>query len=198
MDPFSRISLSDQESAVLRHAAEGMTDREIALKMSVSEKTIDTYWSRIRQKLNARNRTHAVAIAYRETYENRLDPLFGCDEMLQQSEEGVWIVDRKGDTVFANKKLADMFGYSTDEMQKKNYLDVLDERAKEEAHQLIRSTRKSDDDSLHASGKSFNFRFKRADGSDCHVLMTTTPIMNEEGECFRTLAMLNEIEPPDS
>ncbi|HZH98126.1 MAG TPA: helix-turn-helix transcriptional regulator, partial [Fimbriimonadaceae bacterium] len=66
MDPFSRISLSDQESAVLRHAAVGLTDREIAQKMSVSEKTIDTYWSRIRQKLNARNRTHAVAIAYRE------------------------------------------------------------------------------------------------------------------------------------
>lgn len=188
-DPFGHTNLSDQETSVLRLAAEGCTDREIARRMHVSEKTIDTYWSRIRQKLDARNRTHAVAIAYQEAMEDsQLDPLFGCDQMLRDTAEGVWILDLHGRTVFANQRLADLFGYSLEEMEGRSGWDLLDEEGRIEARKLVEN---------YPEGRreSFKFRFKKKDGSDLDVIMTTSPILNDEGKMIRSLALVNEIPP---
>lgn len=187
-DPFAHSNLSDQETAVLRLASEGCTDREIAQKLKVSEKTIDTYWSRIRQKLDARNRTHAVAIAFKDAYEDKLDPLFGCDEMLKECEEGIWIVDQRGNTVFANQKLADMFGYTLEEMQKMSGWDLLDDEGRVAARKMV-------EEFPDGRRDSFYFRYKRKDGSDLHVMMSTTPITDDSGRPIRSLGMLNEIDP---
>lgn len=53
-------SLSNQEMVVLRVLAEGCTDREIAHRLSVSEKTVGTQVSSILRKLEVANRTQAV------------------------------------------------------------------------------------------------------------------------------------------
>jgi PAS domain S-box-containing protein len=163
-----------------------MTDREIAARMSVSEKTVDTYWARVRQKLDARNRTHAVAIAYRFAYEDRRDPLFGCSEMLGESEEGVWIIDLHGNTIYANKKLADLFGYSKEEMQRLNAWDLLDDEGRAEA-------RRTSEEFPSGRRDTYRFRFKKKDGTDLRVLMTQSPICDEHGNEIRSLVMLNEI-----
>lgn len=189
-DPFAHSNLSDQETAVLRLAAEGLTDKEIASRMKVSEKTVDTYWARVRQKLDARNRTHAVAIAFKDAYENKLHPLFGCDEMLADCQEGVWIIDMRGNTVYANQKLADMFGYSLEYMQKVNGWELLDEHGRAEA-------RKLSVDFPTGPLDSFKFRFKKSDGSDLWVLMSTSPIRDENGNQIRSLAMLNALPEED-
>ena len=188
-DPFAHPRLSDQETCVLRFAADGMTDREIAHRMNVSEKTVDTYWTRIRQKLNARNRTHAVAIAFKAAYTDPRDPFYGCDEMLADAEEGVWITDLHGNTVYVNQKLASMFGYSCEEMARLTSWDLLDDEGRAEAKKL---------NGQFPSGRedSFNFRFKRKDGDDLWVVMTISPIKDENGTLIRSLALLNELPEP--
>jgi PAS domain S-box-containing protein len=185
-DPFAQSNLSEQESSVLRLAARGHTDKEIAQRMGVSEKTIDTYWSRIRNKLDARNRTHAVAIAFRRALHDQHDPLFGCDEMLKNSEEGVWIMDLHAETVYVNEKAAKMFGYKPEAMAQISGWDLMDEEARA-------TIRKISDGFPKGRQDSFKFRFKRSDGSDLWVLMTITPILDEEGRQIRTLALLNEL-----
>ncbi|HEX6800227.1 MAG TPA: response regulator transcription factor [Ktedonobacterales bacterium] len=57
------VALSLQEAAVLGHIADGLTTKEIAQHLVVSTRTVDTYLSRLFQKLGASNRTQAVAIA---------------------------------------------------------------------------------------------------------------------------------------
>ena len=44
-------------------AANGSGDKEIARQINVSVATIRTYWDRVKVKLGARNRTHAVVVA---------------------------------------------------------------------------------------------------------------------------------------
>ena len=56
-------TLSSREIEVLRLAAAGCADKEIALHLGVSLTTVRTYWDRIRGKIRAKNRTHAVCIA---------------------------------------------------------------------------------------------------------------------------------------
>ena len=59
-------SLSNRELDVLHMLAAGCTDREIAHRLSISEKTVGTHVSAILRKLDVANRTQA-AIQARET-----------------------------------------------------------------------------------------------------------------------------------
>jgi DNA-binding CsgD family transcriptional regulator len=55
--------LSPRELVVLAKAANGLVDKEIAKFIDVQPATIRTYWDRLRLKLHAKNRTHAVSLA---------------------------------------------------------------------------------------------------------------------------------------
>ena len=67
------IHLSEQERRLLRGAARGKTDKEVAEEMSITVGTVSTYWQRIRGKLEATNRTHAVAIFIIAHYRARIE-----------------------------------------------------------------------------------------------------------------------------
>lgn len=57
--------LSQQESRVLTHMAEGMTNREIAGRMGLSEKTVKNYSSHMMAKLGVTRRTEAAALYWK-------------------------------------------------------------------------------------------------------------------------------------
>jgi DNA-binding NarL/FixJ family response regulator len=54
------MELSLRETEIIIHIANGFSDKEIATKLNISSRTIQTYVVRICLKLNARNRVHAV------------------------------------------------------------------------------------------------------------------------------------------
>lgn len=58
-------SLSQQERVLLAHMAAGLTNREIAVKMCLSEKTIRNYVSSLLLKLGVKRRSAAAAISAR-------------------------------------------------------------------------------------------------------------------------------------
>lgn len=62
--PASLDSLTDREREVLRLIARGLTNKEIAETLVISELTAKTHVSRILTKLDLVNRVHAVVFAY--------------------------------------------------------------------------------------------------------------------------------------
>jgi DNA-binding NarL/FixJ family response regulator len=58
--------LTKREREVLELLADGMTPREIAHELFISQKTVGTHIQRILNKLEVHSRSEAVAIAYRE------------------------------------------------------------------------------------------------------------------------------------
>lgn len=60
---FKPLSLSRRERETLTLAAYGHTDLEIARRLCLGARTVRVYLFRARQKLNAANTTHAVAVA---------------------------------------------------------------------------------------------------------------------------------------
>lgn len=58
--------LTPREQEVLRLIAEGLATREVAMKLSYSERTIKNVLHDVAMKLGARSRSHAVAHAVRE------------------------------------------------------------------------------------------------------------------------------------
>ena len=59
--------LSKREKEVLRWIAEGKTAWEISVILNISERTVSFHTSNILAKLNAVNKTHAVALAVSES-----------------------------------------------------------------------------------------------------------------------------------
>lgn len=57
------LSLSDREYEVLKEIASGLSNREIAEKLFLTESTIKTHVSNLFVKLNAKRRTQAIQMA---------------------------------------------------------------------------------------------------------------------------------------
>jgi DNA-binding NarL/FixJ family response regulator len=60
-DPIAFLSPSERE--LLRHLSGGLSNREIAARMYLSEKTVKNYVSRLLRKLDLRRRTEAMAFS---------------------------------------------------------------------------------------------------------------------------------------
>ena len=59
------VKLTHREMEALHYLSDGMTSPEIASILEISNHTVDWYMNGIQQKLKAKNRHHAVAIAFR-------------------------------------------------------------------------------------------------------------------------------------
>ena len=120
-----------------------------------------------------------------------------AEEALRQSEEkyriivetaneGVWITDAERKTVLVNQRMADMLGFTMEEMQGSTPSDFLD--AGQE--QLTRKTREE----LGTGARiSREFKFRRKDGSELWVLSNASPVLDGEGRHYRTVSLLADI-----
>ncbi len=59
------IQLTRREGEALRLLAEGLTSQDIAQMLGITSHTVDWYMNGIQRKLGARNRHHAIALAFR-------------------------------------------------------------------------------------------------------------------------------------
>jgi LuxR family transcriptional regulator len=64
--PGLEITMTHREIQALNNLAEGRTSPEIASILAVSSNTVDWYVTSLQTKLKARNRNHAVALAFRQ------------------------------------------------------------------------------------------------------------------------------------
>ena len=60
---IERLGVTPRELEILQLIAAGLSNREIAERLNVSENTVKTHSTRLFSKLNARRRTQAVQIA---------------------------------------------------------------------------------------------------------------------------------------
>ena len=56
--------LNSRELDIISHSAKGLTAKQIARLTGLEHRTVESYVANIKKKLNAKNITHAVYIAY--------------------------------------------------------------------------------------------------------------------------------------
>jgi DNA-binding NarL/FixJ family response regulator len=64
-EPANAIPLTRSELAVLRAAAQGLPNKEIATQLSVTQQTVKFHLTKIYRKLGVANRTEAAQYAFR-------------------------------------------------------------------------------------------------------------------------------------
>lgn len=107
--------LSEREGDVLRLAAEGMTDKEIARRLNITPKTVRTYWDRMRLKLDAASRTEVLAKAVQSGSPGLSQSLSHWKALVEDLPLLFVVLDSDLKVVYANREALSCSGYSLEE-----------------------------------------------------------------------------------
>lgn len=107
-------------------------------------------------------------------------------KLVQNAAEGIWVLDADDCTTFVNKKLAQMLGYTVDEMLGRPVYDFLTEHGRSLARSRLASRRRGVSDSQEV-------RVIRKDGGEVWVILTGGPLTGDDGGYAGSLDMLVDI-----
>jgi PAS domain S-box-containing protein len=107
-------------------------------------------------------------------------------QIVETSQEGIWVIDAAAKTTYVNAKMADMLGYSEADMLGKSVFDFMDDTARQEAIQRFEHRQQG-------LGEIHDFRFRRKDGSDLWAIVSTTVMTDEAGHFLGSLGMITDI-----
>jgi two-component system cell cycle sensor histidine kinase/response regulator CckA len=106
--------------------------------------------------------------------------------LIDSAQEGVWVIDTTGRTTFANRKLAELFGCSIEELMTSTMFDYMDADAIELA--TLNMSRRG-----AGIGEQHDFRFRRKDGRSFWALLSTSPLFDEQGRYTGSMALVTDI-----
>jgi PAS domain S-box-containing protein len=130
---------------------------------------------------NSRDVTEAKqVVAALQQSENRFRTI------VETSREGIWMLDEKGNTVYVNGRMAEMLGYTPDEMMGQPLWNFMDEVAGVEAHINLERRRQG-------LSEQHDFRFRHKDAHDVWTIIATNPLPSHNGEFTGTLGMVTDI-----
>jgi len=106
--------------------------------------------------------------------------------IVETAQEGIWLLDNQGITTYVNPKMAEILGYTVDEMMGRSMFDFMDESAISQAQKNLE--RRS-----MGINEQHEFRFKHKTGTDVWTTIATSAIMNEQGQFVAALGMVTDI-----
>jgi PAS domain S-box-containing protein len=106
--------------------------------------------------------------------------------IVETANEGIWVVDADTRATYVNKKMAEMLGYSQDEMIGRHGWDFTHEENK-------KSVKKSLEKRRHGVDESFEFELMRKDGSSIWAIINAKSLFDKDGTFIGSLNMLTDI-----
>ena len=106
--------------------------------------------------------------------------------LMDTAYEGIWLLDAQLRTEYVNERLAQMFGYTRQEMCDRSLYDFMDRQARTEAQRRVERRKQG-------ITEQFDFRYRHRDGSDLWAIVSTRPRLNQQGQFIGVLAMLTDI-----
>ena len=105
---------------------------------------------------------------------------------LDALQEGVWVIDKDSNVTFTNPRMAEMLGYTVEEMSGKHLFSFMDERGVELAKYLLERRQRG-------IREEHDFEFMRKDGSRIYTQLETTPLFNDAGEYDGAIAAVSNV-----
>jgi PAS domain S-box-containing protein len=106
--------------------------------------------------------------------------------LIETLQEGVWVTDTDGKTVFANPRMAEMLGYTAGEMQKRAFLDFIDEEQRTIIREWFEHVRAG-------AREQYESALISRDGTRINVLIATSPVYDEKGTYSGAIAAIADI-----
>ena len=106
--------------------------------------------------------------------------------IVETADEGIWICDMNAKTIFVNKKMTEMIGYSEQQMMGKTPYEFMGEEAKDLAKSNLARRLKGHCD-------RYEQKYIRKDGSTLWAIASATPLLNKSGHVVASLGMITDI-----
>jgi PAS domain S-box-containing protein len=107
-------------------------------------------------------------------------------ELVELAQEGIWTIDKEAVTTFVNPKMAEMLGYSIDEMLGRHLFSFMDDNGVEIAKINL-------DRRKQGIKENHDFEFIRKDGSRIYTSLETTPMNDADGNYIGALAVVADL-----
>jgi two-component system cell cycle sensor histidine kinase/response regulator CckA len=107
-------------------------------------------------------------------------------QIVETAVEGIWTLDCEARASYVNRRMAEMLGYSVDEMLGRPLFDFMDEDERAYAEQSFERRKQG-------IAEQYERRLRRRDGTDLWALVATNPIHGPNGEFVGSLGMVSDI-----
>lgn len=106
--------------------------------------------------------------------------------IVENSQEGIWVIDTQGQTTFVNSKLLEMLGYSEDELLGQSFLNFMTLEDPKIAKERLEQ-RNQGQSKIHIS------KFQRKDGSTLWARVSATTNYDVEGNPCGAIGLLTDM-----
>lgn len=106
--------------------------------------------------------------------------------ILETAGEGIWIIDAESKTSFANSKMAEMLGYTADEMLGMPLFGFMDAEERAIAVAYVERRRQG-------IKEQHDFKFRCKDGSALWGILSTSPIFDKTGQYTGALGIVIDV-----
>jgi PAS domain S-box-containing protein len=107
------------------------------------------------------------------------------NQLMEIALEGIWIVDETSNISYVNYKMAEMLGYTVDELLGRHIYMFMDERAIESCKQGIEKSRQG-------LTESRDFEYRRKDGQKVYATISTSPLADDKGTYTGSLIVVSD------
>ncbi len=107
-------------------------------------------------------------------------------QLVEQMQEGIWVIDKDAHTTFVNPRMAEMVGYTVDEMQRKHLFAFMDKRG-------IEISKRNLERRKHGIREQHDFELIHKKGQRIYTSMETSPITDKQGNYIGALACVADI-----
>ena len=107
-------------------------------------------------------------------------------QLFELAQEGLWVIDADANTTLVNPRMAEMLGYSAEEMLGKHLYSFMDEEG-------VAITERNLERRRQGIKEQHDFEFLRKDGTRIYTILETTPFFDDDGAYVGGLAMVADI-----
>ena len=107
-------------------------------------------------------------------------------QIVEGTPEGIWIIDPDNRTSFANPRLAQMLGWSEEEMFGKSLFDFLDEEGRQSAVENLACCRRG-------VAVQYDLKLRSKEGLDLRTRASARPLFDEVGQYSGALALIIDV-----
>jgi len=107
-------------------------------------------------------------------------------QLIESLHEGIWVIDKDSQTTFVNPRMAEMLGYTVEEMIGKHLFSFMDEQGVKIATQNLARRQQG-------IKEQHDFEFLRKDGTNIYAILETAPMTDQDGNYIGAIAGVQDI-----
>ncbi len=128
----------------------------------------------------------AISLENATLYESLRNSEEHYRRIVETASEGIWLLDTHARTTYVNQRMADMLGYTVQEMTGRPVFDFMTKEAGPEARDNLGRRRQG-------LAEQLDFEFLRKDGTPVWASISTAPIRGRDNEFLGALGMITDI-----